>query len=176
MDVTVSGGETWETALRLLKLWRPRLSSGQQRQAERPGPAPPVQPKPPPGPAPPPLPAGWVPFQKIQPTDEYPPEAIRFEDGYEWSCLSWWSLVEGAIVWLHRRKTLAETHLPLRDKAGRPVIHSRAEAGGVLHAKPVQDTPFVLSKHGNAGMQLERFGRLLRTCGHSATSVFAKPR
>lgn len=176
LDVTVSNGEPQAVALDLLELWRPRVASRPpptvQTGAERPHTA--AKPAVPP-PAPPE--ADWVPLDLIEADGEHLPLAIRFEDGFEWSTAKWWSILEGAIVWLHQRKALTETSLPLMDQAGkRPVVHLQSEAASVYLPKPARDTPFVLSSHGNAPMLLERFRRLLSACDHSSASVLAKPR
>ena len=177
LDVTVSNAQPQAVALDLLKLWRPRISSERPTKATSGTGPPTIAQKPVTKPPPAPPKADWVPLDTIQPDGEHLPLAIRFDDGFEWSTAKWWSVLEGAIVWLYERGALTETGLPLMDQAGkRPVVHLHSEAAGVYLPKPARDTPFVLSSHGNAPMLLERFRRLMSMCGHSAASVFAKPR
>jgi len=177
LDVTVSSADLHEVALELLQLWRPRICPKQPGKAKLGTGPQTVAPKPGQEPPPPHADADWVPLDTIQPDGEHLPLAIRFEDGFEWNTAKWWSILEGAVVWLYQHKALIETALPLMDQAGkRPVVHLQSEAASVYLPKPVPDTPFVLSSHGNAPMLLERFGRLLGTCGHSPASVLAKPR
>lgn len=177
LDTAVSSAEPHATALELLKLWRHRISTTRRRPEPRPE-LPPAVPKS--GrvaPTSPPR-AGWVPFDNVGPSDEFPPAAIRFDDGDEWRCSeAWYSIVEGAIVCLYRREELTEADMPaLSDKKGQPVIHLESEAARMNNPKPARGTPFVFSGHGNADMHLKRFRRLMETYGHSGTSVFAKPR
>ena len=177
LDVTVSSAEPQAVALDLLRLWRPRISSKRPPKAQSVTEPPNTTPKPVAVRPPPPPEADWVPLDMIQPDGQHLPLAIRFEDGFEWSTAKWWSVLEGAIVWLYQRRALTETGLPLMDQAGkRPVVHLQSEAASVYLPKPARDTPFVLSSHGNAPMLLERFKRLLSACGHSPASVLAKPR
>ncbi|MCY3745769.1 MAG: type I restriction enzyme HsdR N-terminal domain-containing protein [Acidobacteria bacterium] len=171
MDIVLSRDEPQASALSLLALWRPNARSGAWRKAEKPRVEPnSIQPPPPPPKS------NWVPFDSLTATGEPPPALMRFEDGHEWRPQYWWSVLQGTIDWLYRRKSLTEAHMPFMNKVGkRPLIHLQTAAATLLKPKPVPGTPLMFQGHMSAATVFRVTKRLLTTCGHTPSKVLVRP-
>lgn len=110
LDVSIAKAPAHASALKLLLLWRPNLSSGQPVEAGTP-----LFDDPPASPAPPqPVLSGWIALSEYDPPAGHRcPAAIRFWDGSERPLARWPEVLSHVVEKLHAEGKITVDALPL---------------------------------------------------------------
>ena len=122
LDISLADSPAYESALKLLLLWRPNLESGQPIEAsepilgiETPDPIPsePIQTDPPNSASAPE--AGWITLEELKGQKGMPhPPRVRLPNGEERDVTSWRGLFVEVAEWLVRKGSLTENECPVR--------------------------------------------------------------
>ena len=124
LDLQISASPPYQTALNLLLLWRPNLSSAQPAQARKTIAAvPPAD-----NPAPPaPGPKSWVSLAKfVIHKGAKCPKSIRFLDRTECPIHHWYQLVLRTVQWLWSNEMLTEDNISDFSTKSRHLVHTKA--------------------------------------------------
>lgn len=188
VEVSIAQKPAYESALQLLRLWRPNMASGKPVPAGEPifakvTQAPPddaVPDKPARRriPAAPNAPSG-VSLASYDPQNAHAskPPAIRFPDGIARNTRYWWQLPVFAAEWLWSNGQLTKDKIPVGMSNKSYFINTEAvhPSGKSFHApQAISGTPLVFDKHGNRNAMVDRAKRLLEHCGVNPAEVRLK--
>lgn len=194
LDVHIDDASAFQSALKLLLLWRPNLASGRPTEASEPilatpQSAPQPQPQPPrpparvaPMPAQVPLgsaQAGWVELSSFSwSKDANPPSLMRFPDGSEHQAQRWRDLVKETATWLWSKGWLTPANLPVpvprssRYVANTEPVHRSGQP--FTDPQKIEGTPvFVECNAGGAGL-ISYAKTLLQHCDVNPATVFVQ--
>ena len=175
LNLRISAASSHQSALNLLLLWRPNLSSGQAQPASKPLVVEPRAVEPSNSEPPPQSPGEWVPlseFAKIR--EKSDPKSIRFPDGSEYSVQYLYHLVLGAIAWLWSRKILRTGDLSRFSTPHRHLVHTEAvhPSGKKFHSpKKVEGTPLYVEANLTGLQCVEKTNELLSHFGQDTVHV-----
>ena len=181
VEVSIAQKPAYESALQLLRLWRPNMASGKPVSAEKSlfdqaAPAKVLADKPvPPHPN---TPSG-IPLVSYNPQNAHAskPPAIRFPDGIARNTRYWWQLPVFAAEWLWSNGQLTKDKIPVGMSNKSYFINTEAvhPSGKSFHApQAISGTPLVFDKHGNRNAMVDRAKRLLEHCGVNPAEVRLK--
>ena len=172
LDLKISASPSYQSALNLLLLWRPNLSSAQPAQARKTIAAvPPAD-----NPAPPaPAPKSWVSLAKfvIRPGAKCP-KSIRFLDRTEYPMKNRYDLVMRTIQWLWSNEMLTEDNISDFSTKSRHLVHTEAihpSGKKFFNSKCVEGTPLYLEANLSGADSLKKTKILLERCGQSPAFV-----
>ena len=185
LEISITSTPIHTSALKLLLLWRPNLASGKPVPAAAPilgdtwpridpDPSPP-SPTPEPSPTPRPVPPGWVALSEYEPPPGSPcPAAIRFWDQSEKTLKYWYEILTGVVKRLHSEGRLAVKDVPIGWGSKLYSVHTEPvhpSGKAFVSAKRVEETPFVVNAHLDAGQVRANTRKLLQHCGRSPAEV-----
>ena len=172
LDLQISASPSYQTALNLLLLWRPNLSSAQPVQARKT-----IATDPPDdNPAPPaPAPKSWVSLAKFlfRPGTKCP-KSIRFLDRTECPIHHWYQLVMRTVQWLWSNEMLTEDNISDFSTKSRHLVHTKAthpSGKDFFSPKYVEGTPLFLEANMSGADSLKNTKALLEGCGQSPAFV-----
>lgn len=179
VDAAIAQKPAYESALQLLRLWRPNMASGKPVSAKKSlfdqaAPAKVLADKP--VPPPPNTPSG-IPLPSYDPQNAQAskkPPTIHFPGGVTRKANRWWQLPMFTAEWLWKNGKLTEDKLPVGISKNRYIIHAEAAhpSGKRFHSPhAITGTPLILEKNGSRGESVERTKRLLEHCGVNPTEV-----
>ena len=172
LDLQISASPPYQTALNLLLLWRPNLSSAQPAQARKTIAAvPPAD-----NPAPPaPGPKSWVSLAKyVFHKGAKSPKSIRFLDRTECPIHYWYELVMRTVQWLWSNEMLTEDNISDFSTKFQHLVHTEAihpTGKKFYNPKCVTGTPLYLEAKMSAADSLKKTKVLLQRCGQSPAFV-----
>ncbi len=175
LSLQISASSSYQSALNLLLLWRPNLSSGQAQHAKEP-----ITISPPKvGPTPtPPDSKEWVPLSQFSASKGTNcPKSIRFPDGSEHQTKYWYDLVVGTVGWLWSKKILRMDNFSDFPSRGRCLFNTKAihPNGANFHnPKPVSGTRLIVEANMSGADSLEKARALLSHYGQDVTTVRLK--
>lgn len=179
LKVSIADQPSHESTLRLLRLWRHNLASGQPVPAGKPI-LPPVHPERTTSPNAPreplesqqiPPPSGWVALLSYDPQPgTASPSAIRFSDGSERAIRNWKNLLTVTIRWLYERHLLTEKNARVSF-----VNTKNSRENPFQHPTPVDGTPFAFEGNVSGKTVRKRTQQLLEHCGQNPDDVFVLP-
>lgn len=158
LDVSVKDLPAYRCALQFIRLWHPKLASGQLMEAGNPmldsvptqpsRPTPPIPPTPPP---PPPPAQGWSSLAEYKHVANAKPTKLRLPGGEEISVTKWTSVLIELAKWLVLTGALVR---PL----GRGAVVDRQSSQNRRAWQSYRELPngLFLATHGNAGTVIER--------------------
>ena len=177
LDVSVKDLPAYRCALQFIRLWHPKLASGQLMEAGNPlldsvptqpsRPTPPIPPTPPP---PPPLAQGWRSLErKFVPRPGTKPTKLRLPSGDEITVTKWTSVLIEVAEWLINTGALTHAKCPVAR-------------GAVVNQEPGPDLPswqtyrelpngLRLATNGNAKAVVARCKGILRELGVDPATV-----
>ena len=185
LKVSIADRPAYESALQLLRLWRPNLASGQPVPANKPiltpvhtertpsinTPREPLESQQIPTATPP---SGWVALSSYDPQrGTASPSAIRFSDGSERAVRNWKNLLAVTIGWLYESHLLTEKNVPVS------IVNTSPEnSRGTRFRRPtrVDGTPFLFEANASGKMLMNKTKELLRHCGQNLGDIFVLPR
>ena len=170
LDASIADAPAHESALNLLLLWRPNLSSGQPVAANTPvvenhqlAPTPTQVEQ---ASTPPPAASNWVALSAYDPPSGTPsPTAIRFWDGSERSLTHWRELLISVVEKLYAQERLTVKDVPMWRGSQRYRVHSVPvhPTGRRFEApKAVTGTPLFVNAHLSAANVRRETRRLLK--------------
>lgn len=195
LDVHIGDAAAFQSALKLLLLWRPNLASGKPTEANEPilevpqsEPAPQPQPQSQPPLAPvAPIPAqtppaqvkpGWIALSSFSRSDTTkPPVAIRFSDGIEHPVQYWWRLVERTAYWLWATGKLTQGNIPVPASARRFVVNTEPKhptGKEFTDDRHISGTPLVVEVNINAKLAIDQSRLLLNHCDVNPAEVYVQ--
>ena len=172
LDLQISASPSYQTALNLLLLWRPNLSSAQPAQARKTIAAvPPAD-----NPAPPaPGPKAWVSLAKyVFHRGAKCPKSIRFLDRTEYPIRYWYEIVMRTVQWLWSNEMLTEDNISDFSTKFQHLVHTEAThptGKKFYNPKCVTGTPLYLEAKMSAADSLKKTKVLLQRCGQSPAFV-----
>ena len=172
LDLQISASPPYQTALNLLLLWRPNLSSAQPAQARKTIAAvPPAD-----NPAPPaPGPKSWVSLAKfVLHKGANCPKSIRFLDRTECPINYWYELVMRTVQWLWSNEMLTEANISDFSTKFQHLVHTKAvhpPGNNFVNPKCIAGTPLYLEANRSAADSLKKTKVLLQRCGQSPAFV-----
>ena len=172
LDLQISASPSHQTALNLLLLWRPNLSSAQPAQARKTIAAIPPED----GPAPTaPGPKSWVSLAKyvFRPGAKCP-KSIRFLDRTEYPIKNRYDLVMRTVQWLWSNKMLTEANISDFSTKLKHLVHTEAvhpTGKKFYNSKCVTGTPLYLEAKMSSADSLKKTKALLERCGQSPAFV-----
>ena len=182
LKVSIADLPSHESALQLLLLWRPNLSSGQPVPANKPvSTAVPMERTPSPDAtkraaeiARIPPPSGWIALSSYDPQRGMAsPSSIRFSDGSERAIRNWKNLLAVTIGWLYESHLLTEKNAPIS------IVNTSPEnSRGTRFRRPtrVDGTPFLFEANASGKMLMKKTQELLKHCGQNLGDIFVRPR
>lgn len=192
LDVRIDDASVFQSALKLLLLWRPNLASGRPTEASEPILAPPQsapQPQPPQPPArvapmPTQVPLGqtqseWVPLSSFSwSKDANPPSLMRFPDGSEHQAQRWRDLVKETATWLWSKGWLTPANLPVpvprssRYVANTEPVHQNGQP--FTDPQKIEGTPVIVECNAGGAGLISYARTLLQHCGVNPADVFVQ--
>lgn len=172
LDLQISASPSYQSALNLLLLWRPNLSSGQPVQAGEAIAAVPRED----GPAPPDSgPKSWVSLAKfVLHKGAECPKSIRFLDRTEYQTHYWYELVIRTVQWLWSNGMLTEDNISDFSTDANHLVHTCAihpSGRSFSNPKSVAGTRLILEANLTRVQSLSRTKKLLEGCGQSPAFV-----
>ena len=175
LNLRISSSPPYLSALNLLLLWRPNLSSGQAEQASRPIALPPFPDDPDP---PDPDPADWVRLSEFDVHKSTKcPESIRFPDGSEQTIQKWYDLVLQTVAWLWSKRILSTGNITDFSSKERHLFHTTAihpSGKQFFNPKPVTGTPLIVEANLSRIDSVKKTDALLKHCGQDPARVQLK--
>ena len=189
LQVSIADAPAHQSALQLLLLWRPNLSSGQPMPASAPilaadTPKPelaPVHPviKPIPDMTPAPvelLTSDWIALSSFSRSDTVKsPNAIRFSDGIEHPIQYWRHMVEKTALWLWATGNLTARNIPVPASSRRFVVNTDSvhpTGNQFKDARYINGTPLVIEGNISPTQAIDQSRLLLSHCGVNPADVF----
>ena len=172
LNLRISASPPYLSALKLLLLWRPNLSSGRAEQANTPIAIPLREVKP----VPPIIdPMEWTPLSKfaVHKTKKHP-EFIRFPDGGEHPLQAWYDLVLQTVGWLWSKGILTTGNISDFPIKGRYLFHTEAvhmTGKPFFNPKPVAGTPLIVEANMSRVDSVKRTNALLGIYGQDLSRV-----
>ena len=179
LEVSVAGVPSHESALKLLLLWRPNLSSGQPVVANTPvvedrqpaaTPAQVEQTS-----SPPPVSSNWVALSEYNPPKGTRcPAAIRFWDGGEKPLAKWYELLTSVVEKLYANRLLTIQDVPLSGGGQKYRVHTEPfhpTGKPFVSPKTITGTPLFVEVHFSAPEARRQTRRLLEHFGLDPTDV-----
>ena len=175
LNLRISASPTYHSALNLLLLWWPNLSSGQAQQAREPITISPPKAGPtPPGPGS----ADWVLLSHFAALKaQNCPQSIRFPDGSERPIQFWYDLVLQTICWLWSKRILTLDNISDFSSQQRHLVHTRAihPSGKRFHnPKSLAETPLFVEANLSGVQSIEKTKDLLKHFGQESAYVKLK--
>ncbi len=184
LNVSVVDRPAYESALQLLLLWRPNLTSRQPMKASEPifavNPEPaPVEPPVPVQPATSPPPAGWVALSSFTNAsgDKQLPLAIRFPDNSFEPLRYWFNMVEHTAAWLWSSRRLTAANVPVPASNQRYIVNTSAvhqKGNGFTNTGAINGTPLFVEKNISSRTAVSQTKALLTYCGVNPADVFVQ--
>lgn len=177
LNLRISESPSYQSALNLLLLWRPNLSSGHAEQAKIPIANPIDDPI---DEINPPLPdlTEWVPLAEFDSQKGTNcPTAIRFADGSEHQIHYYYELVIQTIRWLYAKRTLSENDFSNFSTDNWYLFHTTAKhpSGRPFYSpKRVEGTPLFVEANMSSTASFKHTNNLLEHCGHAPAGVYLK--
>ena len=179
LEVSIADAPTHESALKLLLLWRPNLSSGQPVTANtpvvekhRPDPAPTQVEQ---ASTPPPAASNWVALSEYNPpAGQRHPVAIRFWDGSERLLNHWYEILTGTVEKLYAERKLTVESLPIGwsqqvYSVHTEPMHPTGKAFGL--SRNIKGTPLFVNVKLNARQIRHNTKLLLERCDLDPANV-----
>ena len=172
LDLQISASPPYQTALNLLLLWRPNLSSAQPAQARKTiATVPPAD-----NPAPPaPAPKSWVSLAKfVFHKGAKCPKSIRFLDRTECPINYWYELVMRTVQWLWSNEMLTEDNISDFSTKFQHLVHTEAthpSGKDFVSPKCIAGTRLYLEANMSGADSLKKTKVLLQRCGQSPAFV-----
>ena len=172
LDLQISASPPYQTALNLLLLWRPNLSSAHPAQASKTIAAdPPADNPSPPAPAS----KSWVSLAKfvIRPGAKCP-KSIRFLDRTECPIHHWYEMVLRTVQWLWSNEMLTEDNISDFSTKSQHLVHTKAthpSGKDFVSPKCIAGTRLYLEANRSAADSLKKTKVLLQRCGQSPAFV-----
>ena len=193
LEVSIANNPAHQTALQLLLLWRPNLSSSEPLQASEPILTAPTQPLPPPKvPEPPIQPnpkaasgsgpsavgAEHVPLSEfVAATGAKVPPYIRFPDGTQRSNAAWRHIPEHTAEWLWQRGFLTTDNVPVASSGRRYIVNTTPQhPQGNAFNQPgkVPRTELFSERNIDAKAATANAKKLLDHCQQDASQVYLR--
>ncbi len=185
MDAAIAQKPAYESALQLLRLWRPNMASGKPvpagepifAQQPRAASAGDLADKPA---APPPNTPSVISLAAYTHKDAQAskkPPTIHFPDGLARNTNRWWQLPMFTAEWLWKNGQLTKDKIPVGMSNKSYFINTEAvhPSGKSFHAsQAISGTPLVFNKQGNRNVMVDRAKRLLEHCGIDSAEVRLK--
>lgn len=184
MDVAIAQKPAYESALQLLRLWRPNMASVQPVPAGEPLFAPgkqtapddavPDKPAPSSIPAAPNAPSGVSLASYAPQNASKPPAAIRFPDGSTRKVRNWWQLPVFTAEWLWSNGRLTEDKTPLEFTKHTYLVHTEPvhqKGTAFTGQRTINGSPFIIEASGGKSHLVKKTKRLLELCGVDPAEV-----
>ena len=177
VNVSIAQKPVYESALQLLRLWRPNMASGQPLPAGEP-----LFTKEPAVPPNPPLPIPAAPNASNQVTlgaydpqqASKPPSAIRFPDGSARDIRYWWQLAAFTAEWLWSKGRLTADHIPCGLTKGTYILNTEAvhpSGKPFLNPRTINGMPFAIEAHGSKIQSVAKTKFLMERCDVNPADV-----
>ncbi len=167
VDVSIAAKPAYESALQLLRLWRPNMASGR--------PVPAGEPLFPKEPAAASNVSHQVALASYDPQQASKPPAIRFPDGSARETRHWWRLAAFTAEWLGSKGQLTADKIPCGLTKKTYLLNTEAvHPSGKSFFRPqtINGTPFVMDAHGNRSQMVSKTRFLLELCGVNPAEVY----
>ncbi|MCY3991258.1 MAG: type I restriction enzyme HsdR N-terminal domain-containing protein [Caldilineaceae bacterium] len=165
LDVRISASPPYQSALSLLLLWRPNLTSEQPVRTENPTAT--VQPGP--------DPSSWTSLAKFSfRKGKECPKTIRFLDRTEYPVHHWYDLALRTAQWLWSNRLLTEDDFSDFSSELRHLVHTETVhpcGNEFFNPKPVPGTCLFLEANMSGDRSLKKTKELLEGCGQSPAFV-----
>ena len=148
LSVSIAEAPAYESALKLLRLWRPNVESGEPQEAERPVAEVPAYPQTPqtttgsrePDKIPSVTEEGtWTPITSLKPTDNNRPSKMSLPDGTIVDAGNWRKALLAFVEWLHGKQQLTNDKLPVTGRNGGTIANrGRRKADGSQMRTPIE--------------------------------------
>ena len=177
LEVSIINMPVHESALKLLLLWRPNVTSGKPASAAEPifGMGSRELPPEAPVPAPSPAQSNWVVLSEYNPPAGTPyPAAIRFWDGSELRLQKWYEILTSVVEKLYAGKRLTMKDLPIGWSNKVYSVHTEAihpNGKEFVSARQIEGTPLFVNVHLSAAGVRRNTKRILEFCRLDPTSV-----
>jgi hypothetical protein len=180
LDVSIAATPTHASALQLLLLWRPNLSSGEPIPANSPILAAqrsaPTLPDVEPALALRPVPPNWVALSDYAPPGKTPcPAVIRFRDGSERSLTRWYEILASVVERLCAERRLTVEDVPIGWGGQTYRVHTEPihpTGKEFKSSRNIMGTSLFVNVHANAYQIRQDTKRLLRRYGLDPAEVF----
>ncbi len=167
MDVSVAEKPAYESALQLLRLWRPNMASGLPVPAEEPL----FTGDPAAGP-----PTDAVTLAAYNPRHKgKPPSAIRFPNGSARDIRHWWQLAAFTAEWLCLNGWLTANKVPVGKPQKNYILNTEPvhpSGKPFFSPKKIKGTPFTIEAHGSKIQSVSKTKFLLELCDVDPAEVF----
>ncbi len=175
LDVSIMDSPAYESALKLLLLWRSNLASGQPTPASEPILTAVPETKHPTIQVSELVQSGWVALSKYNlPGGTPAPTSIRFSDGAERPISQWYEVLTHTVEWLHLKGWLTTDNVPVQSNPVRYAVNTEPihpNGDPFVNAITVNGTPFIVSINLNALQVRRRTTVVLQHCGVSPDTV-----
>ena len=182
LSVTIADSPSHESALKLLRLWRPNIISGAPMEARTPIVGLPDDNAPTAqaptagsvdGPPSPDSSAEWTPLGGIQPTKDNRPSRLKLPDNSEQQ-VRWWKDVSVKLVeWLYAKGHLTPDMLPLKTSGGATMV-DRIKMTNTSEQAGTQ--PIYVEKPGSGATHAHRWRFIARESHTDLNSIFVQIR
>lgn len=165
LDVRISASPPYQSALSLLLLWRPNLTSEQPVRTVK------ATASVPPGPDP----NSWKSLAKFSfRKGKECPKTIRFLDRTEYPVHHWYDLVLSTVQWLWSNGLLTADNIESFSSESRHLVHTEAihpSGKEFFNPKPIPGTCLFLEANMSGDTSLKKTRALLEGCGQSPAFV-----
>ena len=160
LTVNLSKDEPYDSAFKLLMLWRSNMASSAPTTAQEPivGTRAERQDESPSTPSETPLAeppsAEWTPLEEVTPTQNNRPSRIMLPDGTEKEISSWARVGVMLFEWLYAKGRFSVDDLPFKARGGATIVDSTKKTRTF---EPVGEPPIFVERHGNGTTQASRW-------------------